>query len=74
MWPHQPMVINCRKIASPSTETIYIGQHHLPHDEKQTLPVKVQNVCNSCKLSRYFFATVCKVIASFFSFCHNLSK
>jgi len=53
MWPHQPMVFNSRKIASPSTGTIYIGLHHLPHEEKQTLPVKLQNVFNSFKSSRY---------------------
>jgi len=33
------MVFNNKKIASPSTGTIHIGLHHLPHEEKQTLPV-----------------------------------
>jgi len=53
MGPHQPMVFNYRKIDSPSTGTIYKGLHHLPHEEKQTLPVKLQNAFNSFKLSHY---------------------
>ena len=44
MWPHQPMVFNYRKICSPSTGTIHIGLHRLPHEEKQTLPTNLQNV------------------------------
>jgi len=47
------MVFNYRKIASPSTGTIYIGLRYLHHEEKQTLPVKLQNVFNSFKLSRF---------------------
>jgi len=47
------MVYNYRKIDSLSTGTMYIGLHHLPHEEKQTLPVKLQNVFNSFKLSCY---------------------
>jgi len=47
------MVFNYRKIASPSTGTIYIGLHHLYHEEKQTLPVKLQKVFDSFKLSRF---------------------
>ena len=31
----------------------YIGLHHLPHEEKQTLPVKLQNDFNFFKLQRY---------------------
>jgi len=43
------MAFNYRKIDSPSTGTIYIGLHHLPHEEKQAL--NLQNVLNSFKLS-----------------------
>jgi len=47
------MVFNYGKIDNPSTGTIDIGLHHLPHEEKKTLPVKLQSVFNSFKLSRY---------------------
>jgi len=57
MLPHQPMFFNYRKIDSPSTGTI--GLYHLPHEEKQTLPVKLQNVFNSFKLSRYSLLAYC---------------
>jgi len=45
------MAFNYRKINSPSTGTMYIGLHHLPHEEKQALPINLQNVLNSFKLS-----------------------
>ena len=46
-------VSNLSFLLPPARGTIYIGLHHLPHVEKQTLPVKLQNVFNSFKLSRY---------------------
>ena len=42
------MVFNCRKIDSPSTSTIYISLHYLPHEEKQTLQLRSEIPSGIC--------------------------